>query len=290
MLNRGKVRVQLDLKTFAGRAAAREYVSRADVVVHNAPPGRMERWGLGAAALRARHPRLVYLHLPGFASGDDAHAALGPAHEAVILGAAGVFVDMGLSRTLQGINPSYSPLPLASGAAGVLGAASVAAALFARERTGRGDAIEVPIASALLDALCFNTLDVDDLPARYFGRRQHKADALRRDGLAATTTLSWAECEELLDPFFKTYYCADGRPFYLVAMGHLQEANSAMPAGAVPNAAIWLWSWFMMPLFTLCAHVPGPPFPPACFLSISGASPRRPDPQHLQSSCTRSSF
>ena len=36
----------------AGRAAAREYVSRADVVVHNAPPGRMERWGLGAAALR----------------------------------------------------------------------------------------------------------------------------------------------------------------------------------------------------------------------------------------------
>ena len=52
VLNRGKVRVQLDLKTFAGRAAAREYVSRADVVVHNAPPGRMERWGLGAAALR----------------------------------------------------------------------------------------------------------------------------------------------------------------------------------------------------------------------------------------------
>ena len=76
----------------------------------------------------------------------------------------------------------------------------------------------------------------------------------------------------------------------LVGMGHLQEANSAMPAGAVPNAAIWLWSWFMMPLFTLCAHVPGTPFPPACLLSKSGASPRRPDPQHLQSPCTRSSF
>ena len=167
---------------------------------------------------------------------------------------------MGISRTLQGINPSYSPLPLASAYAGVLGGAAVAAALFARERTGRGDAIEVPIASALLDALCFNTLDVEvsrrrwddrgsqmknriesrnicvvhdvsrvstvtdgascvvirgsrpsprgvghgvpgsrstdaeDLPMRYFGRRQHKVDELRRDG-RADELLTWEQCE-----------------------------------------------------------------------------------------------
>ena len=84
------MRVELDLKTSAGRASALAYVARADVVIQNAPPGRMEAWGLGAAALCAAHPRLVYLHLPGFASGDAELAELGPAHEAVILGAAGV--------------------------------------------------------------------------------------------------------------------------------------------------------------------------------------------------------
>ena len=50
----------------------------------------MEAWGLDAKTLCAKHPRLVYLHLPGFASDDDELAELGPAHEAIILGAAGV--------------------------------------------------------------------------------------------------------------------------------------------------------------------------------------------------------
>ena len=217
VLNRGKVRVQLDLKTFAGRAAAREYVSRARTSscttrrpaawsagarrrgAARAPPAARVPAPAGSRRATTRTPRSGPRTRPSSSARRACSSTWGSrtlqVRERSLLRR--TFLDMGLSRTLQGINPSYSPLPLASAYAGVLGAASVAAALLARERTGRGDAIEVPIASALLDALCFNTLDVDKLPARYFGRRRRKADELRRDGLAAT--LSWDECEDLLD-------------------------------------------------------------------------------------------
>jgi crotonobetainyl-CoA:carnitine CoA-transferase CaiB-like acyl-CoA transferase len=71
---------------------------------------------------------------------------------------------MGLNRILMGINPSYSPLPLASVYGAVLGALSVVISLKARERTGRGEIIEVPLAAALLEGLAYNSMSVEDLP------------------------------------------------------------------------------------------------------------------------------
>ena len=141
-----------------------------------------------------------------------------PAWESVIGATVGQFTDMGLSRTLMGIEPSYTPLPLASAYGAVLGALAVVLALLARERDGAGDAIEVPLAAALTEGLAYNSMHVADLPERYVSLREREIERRRADGIALD--MSYAGVQRLLDPFYRTYRCADGRPFYLVCSSH----------------------------------------------------------------------
>ncbi len=216
-LNRGKSRVRLDLHDPADLAEARRLVAGADVVVENFHPGTMAAFGLDHDSLRATHPGLVYLSLPGFASTDPEHQDVA-AYEGIIAAAVGEFADMGVNRVLMGIEASYSPLPLGSTYAAVFGAMAVTLALRARLRHGVGDLIEVPIASSLLEALSYNSMEVVDLPPRYLSRREREIVRRREEGIPMD--LSYAEVQELLDPFYRTYRCADGRPFYIVAVSH----------------------------------------------------------------------
>ncbi|WP_170347159.1 CoA transferase [Ruegeria atlantica] len=213
MLSRGKTAVTIDLKSDAGLKVTRELVARADVVIENFRPGVMQRLGLGPKALRDINPRIVSLSLPGFASTDPALAHF-PAWEAVIAARTGQFTDMGLNRRLMGINPSFSPLTLASAYGASFGAMAVQFALAARDRNG-GDHIEVPLASALLEGLVYNCEQIEDYPERYKSPREVELDRRAAEGLP--TDLSFAELEKFLDPFYRTYTCADGRGFYVVA-------------------------------------------------------------------------
>ncbi|WP_171236552.1 CoA transferase [Ruegeria sp. HKCCA6837] len=213
MLSRGKTAVTLDLKTEAGLRTARELVARADVVIENFRPGVMERLGLGPEALREINPRIVSLSLPGFASTDPALADL-PAWEAVIAARTGQFTDMGLNRRLMGINPSFTPLTLASAYGAAFGAMAVQFALLARNRNG-GEHIEVPLASSLLEGLVYNCEQIEDYPERYKSPRE--VELYRRAAEGLPMDLSFGELEEFLDPFYRTYTCADGRGFYVVA-------------------------------------------------------------------------
>jgi len=213
MLSRGKTALTLDLKSDAGRAMARDLVARADVVIENFRPGVMERLGLGPVALKEINPRIVSLSLPGFASTDPALADL-PAWEAVIAARTGQFTDMGLNRRLMGINPSFTPLTLASAYGAAFGAMAVQFALRARDRNG-GEHIEVPLASSLLEGLVYNCEQIEDYPERYKSPREVELDRRAAEGLPMT--LSFDELEEFLDPFYRTYTCLDGRGFYVVA-------------------------------------------------------------------------
>jgi len=213
MLSRGKRALTLDLKTEAGCDTALELVRRADVVIENFRPGVMERLGLGPEALRQANPSIVSLSLPGFASTDPEFAGLA-AWEAVIAARTGQFTDMGLNRRLMGINPSFTPLGLASAYGAAFGAMSVLFALTARERMG-GEHIEVPLASALLEGLVYNCEQIEDYPDRYKSPRELELERRAREGLP--NDLSFAELSEFLDPFYSTYTCADGRGFYLVS-------------------------------------------------------------------------
>ncbi len=213
MLSRGKTALTLDLKTPGGLAIARDLIARSDVVIENFRPGVMERLGLGAQDLQRINPRIISLSLPGFASTDETLAAL-PAWEAIIAARTGQFTDMGLNRRLMGINPSFTPLALASAYGAAFGAMAVQFALRARDENG-GDHIEVPLASALLEGLVYNCEQIEDYPERYKSPREVELD--RRAAVGSPMDLSFAALEEFLDPFYRTYTCADGRGFYVVA-------------------------------------------------------------------------
>ena len=135
--NRGKRRITLDLKDAEDLATARRLIAGADVVVENFRPGVMDRLGVGAEAMTAAAPRLVYCSLPGFAS-DDPRAAL-PAWEGVVAAATGTY------RSRTGEGASFTAIPIASTFAALVAATSIASALFSRERDGRGQRIEVPL-------------------------------------------------------------------------------------------------------------------------------------------------
>lgn len=223
-LNRGKKSIALDLKNVADLEIARQLIDSADVVIENFRPGVMGRLGLGVDASLVRNPSLVYLSLPGFSSLDSRSEL--PGWEAAVLAATGGFTDMGLNRVLMGINPSYTPLPLASSYAAALGATAVAVALFEREHSGTGDSIEISLADAVLEGLAYNSLRVQDLPQRYLSLREIEIETRRET--SAPMDMSFDDLQELLDPFYRSYECADGRMFYNCCPAHRTHAVTAL--------------------------------------------------------------
>jgi len=230
MLSRGKRALTLDLKTGDGRDTALDLVRRADVLIENFRPGVMERLGLGPDALRQANADIVSLSLPGFASTDLDLAGVA-AWEAVIAARTGQFTDMGLNRRLMGINPSFTPLGLASAYGAAFGAMSVLFALAARPQMG-GDHIEVPLASALLEGLVYNCEQIENYPDRYKSPRE--LELVRREHEGLPNNLSFAELSEFLDPFYRTYTCADGRGVYIVScliVNHPQRVLEVLGLG-----------------------------------------------------------
>ena len=225
VLNRGKQCVVLDLKNTVDVGTARRLIVEADVLIENFRPEVMSRLGLGYEEVRRINPALVYLSLPGF-SRDDGLAAAVPGWEGVVAAAMGQFTDMGLNRTLRGIEASYSPLTLASAYAAVFGAMSVVLALPSRARTGEGEFIEVPLAAALMEGLAYNSLRVEHLPERYKSLREREIE--RRRAAGTPMGLTYEKLQPLLDPFYRTYTCRDGRPFYVVSGSHLNHAERAL--------------------------------------------------------------
>ena len=125
----------------------------------------------------------------------------------------GIFKNMGLNRRLMGVTASFSPLPLASVYGSIIGAFALVSAVF-RNRCGdfHGFRIEVPLASALQEALVHNSVEFDK-PDLYMRLRER----MIRDG---RTNMTYAELFDRMDPFYAHYICSDGRPVYLVAPSH----------------------------------------------------------------------
>jgi crotonobetainyl-CoA:carnitine CoA-transferase CaiB-like acyl-CoA transferase len=226
-LNRNKLIVNIDLKTPEGLEQAQALIEETDIVIENFRPGVMTRLGLDLAELRAARPELITLSIPGFASNDTLRREW-RAFESVINAQSGVFTDMGLNRVLMGINPSFSPLPLASAYGTMLAASAVVLALQARERTGLGDQVEVPLASAVMEGLSYNSIKIDNYPERYKTQREKEIERRRAEGLPMN--LSYDDLQGLLDPFYRSYKCKDGRMFYVVCPSHKHHAKRCLKA------------------------------------------------------------
>ncbi|MGV1926576.1 CoA transferase [Agrobacterium tumefaciens] len=226
-LNRNKLIVALDLKTEKGLLEAKALVAEADIVIENFRPGVLARLGIDFSTLRKSRRELITLSIPGFASDDELRRDW-RAFETVITASSGVFTDMGLNRVLMGINPSFSPLPLSSAYGTMLAASATVLALQARERTGHGDHIEVPLASAVMEGLSYNSILIDDYPLRYKTQREREIE--RRRGEDLQMDMSFDDLQEFLDPFYRSYRCADERMFYVVCPSHKNHAKRCLQA------------------------------------------------------------
>ena len=225
ILNRNKSCLSVDLKTPEGLDQTMALIAHADVVIESFRPGVMQRLGIDFAQLRETRPELVTLSVPGFASNDQLRSEW-KATEAVVAATAGAFTDMGFNRVLMGLNPCFSPLPLASSYTITMTSSAVVLALLAREKSGCGDHIEVPVIAAMMEGLSYNSYQVADLPERYKTMRELEIE--RRQANNIDFDLSYTDLQEYLDPFYRTYQCADGRMFYIVCPSHRNHARRCL--------------------------------------------------------------
>ncbi len=144
-VNRGKRSLALDLKQPAARDAVLQLAKNADVFIHSMRAQAIARLGLDYAALKAANSRIIYANLYGY--GRSGPYRDYPAYDDIVQAASGI-VD--LQAKLSGGEPTYSATVMADKVAGLTGAYAVIAALYAREKTGEGQEIEVPMFETLV--------------------------------------------------------------------------------------------------------------------------------------------
>jgi crotonobetainyl-CoA:carnitine CoA-transferase CaiB-like acyl-CoA transferase len=180
-LNRGKESAVLDLKDAGDLAVAHRMVARADVFVQNLAPGASARLGLGARALLARHPRLIVVDIVGY--GQDTPYREMRAYDMLVQSESGICAVTGTPDT-----PSKVGVSVADIATGMNAHAAVLEALIARDKTGRGRAIEVAMFDGMADWMAVPLLHLE-----------HEGRETARHGLSHASIYPYAP-----------YACRDG--------------------------------------------------------------------------------
>jgi crotonobetainyl-CoA:carnitine CoA-transferase CaiB-like acyl-CoA transferase len=189
--NRGKRSIAINDAEPAGREIALQIIDRADVFVTNIRPGALARAGLDYDSLARRNPRLVYASITGY--GLDGPERDRPAFD---IGAFWSRAGIAAALTPPGGDPPYQRGAMGDHSAGITAAAGVAAALFARNRTGRGQLI----ATSLLRLGVF-TVGWD-------------TNIMLRMGVPATPMTRTATP----NPMISCYRAGDGRWFWLLGL------------------------------------------------------------------------
>jgi crotonobetainyl-CoA:carnitine CoA-transferase CaiB-like acyl-CoA transferase len=203
--NQGKQSVVLDLKQPAAREALLRLARDADVLLSNIRPAAMDRLGLGYAALAAVNPRLIYVSACGYsARGPYADR---PAYDDLIQGATGM---AWLMQQYTGGEPRYAPVSLADRVTGLHVAYTVSAALFARERDGRGQHIEV----AMFESVAHFVL-ADHMAGRTFAPGA-QGERVSSGQVGQSAGEGEAGYDRLLSPQRRPYRTADGHLCVLI--------------------------------------------------------------------------
>ncbi len=167
-VNRGKRSIALDLKAKADLAVMHDLLRDADLFVVNVRGKALERLGLDYDSVRALNPRLIYVHCVGF--GQSGPYADLQAYDDVIQAATGTATL--LPRVDGDPRPRYLPSLIADKVAGLHAAYGAMAALYAREKTGNGQLLEVPMFEVfssfmMLEHLGGQTFDPPNAPVGY---------------------------------------------------------------------------------------------------------------------------
>ncbi len=148
-VNRNKESITLDFKAPDGRAVLDKLIAQADVLVENFRPGTLNKLGLDYASLAARHPRLVYCSISGF--GQTGPRGREAGYDAVMQAEGGL-----MSITGAGDGPPFRlGVAIADIVSGMFAAQGVTTALFARERTGHGQFVDIAMLDSVIALLTY---------------------------------------------------------------------------------------------------------------------------------------
>jgi crotonobetainyl-CoA:carnitine CoA-transferase CaiB-like acyl-CoA transferase len=171
-VNRGKRSLTLNLKDPRGRELLWRLLDGADVLVENFRPGTMDRMGFGEAAVRARHPRIVYASVSGY--GPDGPWGGRPGYDAIIQGEGGLMSVTGPA----GGAPHRAGASVADVLAGMTAYQGILLALLRRERTGQGGRVDISLLESLLATLAYHSttwLLAGEVPQRLGNRHPNLA-------------------------------------------------------------------------------------------------------------------
>ena len=201
--NRGKRSLALDLKRPEAGPIMRKLITSADVLVQNFRPGTRERLGLGEAALRAFHPRLVYVSISGV--GENGPYAGKRVYDPIIQGLSG-FADLQADPGTR--RPRMIRTIVADKTTAIFAAQAVSAALFARERTGEGQHIRL----AMLDTMIAYLWPEAMTQYTVVGREANTPDPTARPELIFATTDGYITVGTISDSEWKGFCVASERP------------------------------------------------------------------------------
>jgi alpha-methylacyl-CoA racemase len=221
----------VDLRSAEGRARCLELAALVDVVIEGNRPGVMERLGLGPDAMLERNPRIIYGRMTGWGqTGPLAHSA---GHDINYIALTGALAAIG------GIGqPAQPPLNLVGdfGGGSLFLAFGITAALWERERSGKGQVIDAAIVDGAASLMTFFS------------------------GLVPSGAISLDRAQNMLGgaaPFYRCYLCADGKEVSIGAIepkfyaelitrlsldeGFLRDQNdtSTWPARSAQLAAVF---------------------------------------------------
>lgn len=150
-VNRSKLGVSLDFKHPRGREILFRLLDRADILIENFRAGTLDRQGLGYEALSGKYPRLIYCSITGY--GHTGPRRQEPGFDVVIQGESGL---MSVTGPTEG--PPYKVgASIADIIAGMYAVQGILSALYQRERSGRGQKIDVALLDSTVSALTYQS-------------------------------------------------------------------------------------------------------------------------------------
>ncbi len=183
----------MDLKTEEGRRDAFALAKTADVVLENFRPGVMARLGLGYDALSAANPRLIYCAVSGF--GQQGEGAKRPAYAPMIHAASGL--DLALMDFVPGAErPAPTGMLYADVLAAIYAWGAVQTALFERERTGKGQSVDVALMDSLISMMIYECQEAQFPQAR---KRHVYVPVKTNDGFVIVVPLSGKNFAAMLE-------------------------------------------------------------------------------------------
>jgi crotonobetainyl-CoA:carnitine CoA-transferase CaiB-like acyl-CoA transferase len=148
-INRNKESVTLDFKQPAGRTALEALIAKADVLVENFRPGTLSKIGLDYQSLRAAHPRLIYCSISGYGQTGPRKKEAG--YDAVMQGEGGL-----MSITGSADGPPYRlGVAIADIVTGMFAAQGITLALYAREKSGHGQNVDIAMLDSVIALLSY---------------------------------------------------------------------------------------------------------------------------------------